>query len=66
MYRTSEVTESSTASTLITSATTAVLALGTLRRRPVRNATKLVGLGVRGIRDVAELSAETNGSPAAL
>jgi len=60
---TSEVAETSTTSTLVTSTSAVVLALGALRGRPVSNATKLVSLGVWGIGDVGELSAESSGAP---
>ena len=65
MY-TSEVAEAGAATTLITSATTVVLALSALRSRPIGDAAELVGLGVRSVGDVAEPGAEADGAPSAL
>lgn len=63
---TSEVTEAGAAATLITGATTVVLALSALRSRPIGDAAELVGLGVRSVGDVAEPGAEADGAPSAL
>ena len=62
---TSKVAKVGTSSTLITRGATTVLALSAFRSRPISNTAQLVSLGVRSIRNVSELRAKINRSPAA-